>query len=598
MREETPGRGADDIRRRISELPAGSISYKTIKGKRQPYLQWTQDGRTKSRYLKAAEREVIIAQVEERKRLETELRSMANDKLPTAQPIAQAHAFNTNCLTGATLDRFASAVGAWERRTCFETLEAFLRAPCDGRVLVLYGLRRTGKSTMLRQALLRMGEAERSRAAYVTVTPADTLKELNRDLRGLADAGFKYAFIDEVTMLDDFIESASLFSDVYAAMGMKIVLSGTDSLGFLFSEDEQLYDRCVLLHTTFIPYPEFERVLGIRGIDEYIRYGGTMSMGGSDYNTNSPFASARSASEYVDSAIARNIQHSLRCYQHEGHFRHLQDLYDKGELTSAINRVVQDINHRFTVDVLTREFASSDLSIATKNLRRDPQSPSDVLEKVDVAKVTDRLRRSLDILEKREQTVEIDEMHAAEIKEYLDLLDLTVEIPLVDAANYNARRSRTAMTQPGLRYAQAKELVSALVADDEFRSVALAERKAVAQRILDEVRGRMLEDIVVLETRFARPEAEVLKLQFAVGEFDMVVFWPELGACELYEVKHSAEEHPAQRRHLLDAEKLAAVELRYGTIEGRSVLYRGEDRAVDGVRYLNVEGYLRSLRSQ
>ena len=55
---------------------------------------------------------------------------------------------------------------------------------------------------------------------------------------------------------------------------------GTDSLGFLFTEDEQLYDRCVLLHTTFIPYREFESVLGIHGIDEYIRYGGTMSLGG------------------------------------------------------------------------------------------------------------------------------------------------------------------------------------------------------------------------------------------------------------------------------------------------------------------------------
>jgi hypothetical protein len=61
---------------------------------------------------------------------------------------------------------------------------------------------------------------------------------------------------------------------------MKVVLSGTDSLGFLFSESEELYDRCIMLHTTLIPYREFERVLGIEGIDNYIRYGGTMSLGG------------------------------------------------------------------------------------------------------------------------------------------------------------------------------------------------------------------------------------------------------------------------------------------------------------------------------
>ena len=38
--------------------------------------------------------------------------------------------------------------------------------------------------------------------------------------------------------MEDFIEGAALFSDVFAASGMKIVLSGTDSPGFLFTEDE------------------------------------------------------------------------------------------------------------------------------------------------------------------------------------------------------------------------------------------------------------------------------------------------------------------------------------------------------------------------
>ena len=87
------------------------------------------------------------------------------------------------------------------------------------------------------------------------------------------------------------------------------VLSGTDSLGFLFTEDEQLYDRCILLHTTFIPYREFESVLGVHGIDEYIRYGGTMSLGGVHYNETSTFASKESTDEYVDTAIAVSYTH-------------------------------------------------------------------------------------------------------------------------------------------------------------------------------------------------------------------------------------------------------------------------------------------------
>ncbi|MBQ9043611.1 MAG: AAA family ATPase [Eggerthellaceae bacterium] len=595
MVDDFPEWDAESIRRRIAELPAGSISMKTIKGKEQPYLQWTQDGKTKSRYLKASEREAVIAQVEERKRLEAELAKKGDVGGSSALTVAAPAEFNTNCLIGSALERFASFVEGWKRRACFVALEKYLQSSNDGKVLILYGLRRTGKSTMLRQAILRMTADQRAQSAYITVTPGDSLAMLNRDLRALYDAGFTCVFVDEVTMLDDFIESASLFSDIYAALGMKVVLSGTDSLGFLFSEDEQLYDRCAFIHTTFISYGEFERVLGIRGVDAYIEYGGTMSMSGVNYNTASPFATAQSADEYVDSAIAKNIQHSLRCYQHGGHFRRLQELYDKDELTSVINRVVEDVNHQFTLRVIERDFVSNDLAISAANLRKDPNSPSDVLDRIDVAEVTEKLRRLLDILNAPERTVPIDGAAVSEIKEYLDLLDLTVEIPLVDASDYNARQTRTAISQPGLRFAQAKALVNSLLEDNEFRAISLSERKAVAERILSEVRGRMLEDAILLETSIANPLAEVFKMQFPVGEFDMVVFWPDRGTCSLYEVKHSSEEHANQRRHLLNEEMLRMAELRFGTVEDRVVLYRGEARTIDGISYVNVEEYLRSL---
>ena len=45
--------------------------------------------------------------------------------------------------------------------------------------------------------------------------------------------------------------------------------------------------------------------------------------------------------------------------------------------------------------------------------------------------------------------------------------------------------------------------------------------------LVSEIRGRMMEDIILLETQLAQPSKEVFKLQFTVGEFDMVVFDPE-----------------------------------------------------------------------
>ena len=65
----------------------------------------------------------------------------------------------------------------------------------------------------------------------------------------------------------------------------------------------------------------------------------------------------------------------------------------------------------------------------------------------------------------------------------------------------------------------------------------------------------MMEDIVLLETQTARKDAQVFHLQFAVDEFDMVVFSPRTASCEVYEIKHSTEMDSGQARHLRDEKK-------------------------------------------
>ena len=582
-----------ELKRQIEMLPAGSITKKTVNGRVYFYHRWTEEKKRREKYLPAEEVDSFREKIERRKALEKELKALQKQQLAQVRPAMPAYSFRTNVRTGESLRAFSASVRRYRRRECFQHLHDYIYGEPQDRVLILYGLRRTGKTTMIRQIFAEMSDAELEKAAFIQVTAKDTLADVNRDLRMLENLGFCYVFLDEVTLMEDFIEGAALFSDVFAACGMKIVLSGTDSLGFLFTEDEQLYDRCILLHTTFIPYREFERVLGIHGIDEYIRYGGTMSLGGVHYNETSTFASKKSADEYVDTAIARNIQHSLRCYQYEGHFRNLRDLYDRDELTSAINRVVEDMNHRFTLEVLTRDFKSHDLGISAQNLRRDRENPTDILDRIDLPAVTESLRQLLEIRNRAEQTAQLDDVHAAEIKAYLELLDLTQSIGVRSLPDVNRESERTVITQPGLRYAQADALIRSLLLDETFSALSLPERTAVQARILSEIRGRMLEDIVLLETRMANPGKQVFVLQFPVGEFDMVVFDPDAGCCQIFEIKHSTEAVPQQYRHLIDAEKCAQTEHRYGTITEKTVLYRGEDRMIGEIRYRNVEEYLR-----
>ena len=104
-------------------------------------------------------------------------------------------------------------------------------------------------------------------------------------------------------------------------------------------------------------------------------------------------------------------------------------------------------------------------------------------------------------------------------------------------------------------------------------------------------------DIVLLETmKAADKDHRVFKLQFEAGEFDMVIYDQKENSCEIFEIKHSSKQVPLQYRHLVDEDKCQRTERRFGPIQGRYILYRGEDVQMEnGVQYWNVENYLKAL---
>ena len=585
-----------EIEREIAILPEGSITKKKIRDKEYYYHRIARNGKRVEKYIDFKDVSELKDRIDRRKKLEKDLKELKKQIVPEKATTKEEHLeFKTTVRTGSRLRAQIAVTKKYKKRECIRELRDYVFGSQTDKVFVIYGLRRTGKTTMIRQILTELPETEFRKAAFIQVRSRDTLEDIDEDLRLLETKGFKYVFIDEVTLMEDFIEGAALFSDIYASSGMKIILSGTDSLGFAFSKEEQLYDRCIMMHTTFIPYREFEEVLGIKGIDEYIRYGGTMSLSGVNYNEDAIFASARSAEEYIDTAIAKNIQHSLKMYEYGGHFRSLLDLYEKGELTNVINRVVENINYSFTRSVVERTFKSHDIAVTASNLLRDREAPMNIKAHMDLDAVTRGMMQMLDILNKEEQSIQIEDYHMAQIEEYLTLLDLIMKIDLESLPEVNRKESVTVITQPGMRYAQANAIVSNLLLDAKFSELSLVERQRILDRLLSEIRGRMMEDIVLLETKIAHPEKKVFKLQFAVGEFDMVVFDSKELNCKIYEVKYSKEQVPEQSRHLKDEEKCVMTSHRYGEITGKYVIYRGESGSLEGIQYLNVEEYLKSL---
>lgn len=513
---------------------------------------------------------------------------------------SQTTEFHTNVVTGTGLQALANSVAKYGKRDCFSTLQKFVAGSYDGKICILYGLRRTGKTTLLFQML---SELPIEKTAYIKVQTIDDMSRLTKDLKALFELGYRYVFIDEITLLNDFIDTAAVLSDVFSMMGMKIVVSGTDSLGFAMANRDELYDRSVTIHTSFIPFREYARLLNICSVDSYIEYGGTLKMENMSFDDPDAafdevaFRDDESTRKYIDTAISRNIQHTLKNDHYGEYFNQLRELYEKGELTNVINRIVQHMNHRFVLRVVEDEFKSHDFGSAKELLLHDlPAERATVLYDVNEKQILERLKAIIEVKEKSETTVPITQEHIDKVKKYLLMLDLIVNCP--ERYESGKQAEHIVFSQPGMRYAIAKALVYSLMQDAYFASIPEADKAYITGKILDDVKGRMLEDIVLLEVCKAAPSTmEAFKFKFdAGGEFDMVIYDKTSQNCRIYEIKHSAKANEKQTLHLRDAEKCQIIENRFGPISGKFVLYRGKDKFAERVQYLNVENFLCGLK--
>ena len=148
-------------------------------------------------------------------------------------------------------------------------------------------------------------------------------------------------------------------------------------------------------------------------------------------------------------------------HQAGNYLRHLQALAESGELTGAINRIIEDMNHRFLLSVLQNDFKSHDFGPAAQLLRREsnPSKRTDILDNVDRQSITERLMQLLDIKNKAQQKVNLTEAHVYEIKEYLEALELIAACPVYTMSERESAYEYTIFIQPGMRYCQAHLLI-------------------------------------------------------------------------------------------------------------------------------------------
>lgn len=245
-------------------------------------------------------------------------------------------------------------------------LDNFVYSEPQTKVCILFGVRRTGKTTAMLQCISRMAEKERKKAVFFQISKprkkndqilsGDSLWDLLKEMREYLHSGYKYFFVDEATNLLDFNQGAEILSDIIALQGAKIILSGTDSLCLDDARSDALLGRSVTISTSFISFSEWSLLTNSNEIDTFARQGGIL---GDGQQIQAIFGIDSGCTEYIQSAYARNIEHSIAERKISNIPDEVIDLIEEGRFEGAVQRIVEDLNLRITLKALRKEFSLS-----------------------------------------------------------------------------------------------------------------------------------------------------------------------------------------------------------------------------------------------
>lgn len=465
--------------------------------------------------------------------------------------------YETNVIMGSKLSKMVEQVKHLGRKTACEQVKKFIYGKDYTRVCAVYGLQSTGKRTVMLQAIADMSEEDFSKTAYIEAKDTDCIQDVADDLQLLCDKDVEYVFINEITRMRDFIDGAALLSDIFAMMGMKIVLTGTSSLSFWLSRDHELYDRVRLVHTTYMPYQEYSRLMGNGSMQEYLRNGG--------FTKELPFADRETLNQYIDTAVGENMQFALEHSERGREMFKLRELYNAGELVRAIRHVVE-------------EYVRNNVKHALSNV-------------LDVEVIEKGIDQS------EEFDVKITEIHRSRIENYLKGLDVIVKCPVEKGDLEREKEDRYIFTQPGMSYLMSKVYVESLLESKTFANLQEDEKECLKEQLLKTIQEHLLKDMVLLETSktLGRPY-EVFKTQFKNGVYDMLICDHDYYQSAIYEIHNSKCHTQEQGKHLTDDYKLALTTPRHGKLVGRYVLYLGENMdSENGIAYRNAEEFLKNL---
>lgn len=482
-----------------------------------------------------------------------------------------------------------------QKRDCLSSLLDYLKAENNSKVCILYGLRRTGKTVLLKQALLSLDTKEKKKAVFITCNHNTDFYNILSYIKDSIKAGKKYYFIDEITYAKNFQNLAEILSDSFVAnYNAKIILTGTDSLGLALPSHYNLYDRAIFIHTTYTSFAEFSRIMNNNSTDFYIKHGNTLS-------PNSPFSSFKATCEYIETSIVSNIISSLE--KSEGIRSYppsLTELYDNRELDNAIQRIINQYSQTITIRALRKQFELSPLENAINALTKRSDNPDLTLRaNIAVEKITSNVKELLKIDDFK---TSITKQHLNELKDFLLEMDVIINIPVVTSYVDNTKDvDMELITHPGMYHANLLYTIEQLELDDNWLPNATKEQKdSLLNAVYECASGKILENVVITDIYKMLSESSskwyVSKFNHTIkGKFeevDLIILNKQTKDVFLFEIKHSSKIDDRQTKHLESEQFISYIQDNFGPVKERIVLYNGVTNRNERLKRINIADFL------
>lgn len=492
----------------------------------------------------------------------------------------------------------------------------------EGKVFILNGLRRTGKSTLMEQALLSY-PAEK--CAFYQVTDKATIDDVVAELYALKKQGINVVAFDEITEMKDFINQSALLPDVLAKSGMKIILAGTNSLGLLLAKEDELFNRTIQINTTHIPFAEHCRVLGTNNMDDYIAYGGLMQKSKATAEIHDIY----SAKKYLDEAVALNISHSIKNDTNKGKRDTVLKGMPEKELQCIIEKMVELYSGKFNEELAKEELSTVTLHYANKELKNKHYEPDDIIEYLTINRREILSDIAQQINADTEITTPIDENVVAELEEYLMDMQVLSAVKTVQFIQPRFADEKAEcqweryvsqyeyhIIQPAIKYYHLEKQKDFIDESPIYRKVSEQGIQFMKDFLDNKIKGDMTEQIVLFDTANAlsKDDYEVCKPVFLSsdknkkGEYDMLIWDKHQNRYWGFEVKHTSNpylgiskktgKYDGQDKHLINPEITECVDYMYGHRENVCVLYNGSPFIADGgeerpnTPYLNITDFM------